>query len=248
MAETIQQTQIALELRRIADAKNTLAVKAGQMGLVYTDPEEGGSTLITTDHLIGQIASAYEDIEFYNQSDAEHTGHNIVGRTVNLSEGFYTEQSVSVKAGEVPAPSITIDRNSGAITASVTPEEGYVSGVTKSNSTGFDEIAEEVGLTPDNIKAGITVFGISGTFTEDATVPATGSGDVLESDHISEGYTAYKNGRMVRGTMTNFDAKERYNNFNPLEDESYVVCDSPTRYRSLTIGLSNHLLEALQAI
>lgn len=255
MAETVQQTQIAQELGRIKNAKELIGSKAGTMGLSYKD-DENRTMLVGATTPIEDIAGAIEGITVFNSdSDIDiETQKPTDGVTVNknivtVQEGFHAYTQVAkVQEATFPAPTITIDPKNGVVTATVTPTEGYVYAMPKANSSGFDEIAEEAGIIPGNIKAGTTIFEIAGTFTADASVPTTVDGDMFKSDHISEGYTAYKNGKMVMGTMTNVDTAERDNSFNPLVDESYVVCNSPTRYKSLTIGISNDLLEALQAI
>jgi hypothetical protein len=255
MAETTQQTQIAQELGRIKNAKELIGTKAGTMGLSYKD-DENHTYVVGATTPIEDIADAIGGITVFNSdSDADIEAQKpTAGVTVNknaitVQEGFHAyTQVATVKEATFPAPTITIDPVNGAVTATVTPTEGYVYAIPKSNSTGFDEIAEDVGMIPGNIKAGTTIFEIAGTFTSDATVPATGSGDVLESSHITKDFTAYKNGKMVMGTLENYDSAQRDYSFNPLETND-VVFEGPVRYGAgLTVGLSNDLLEALQSI
>lgn len=248
MADTQQtpQTQIAQELQRIKDAKDILGQKAETMGLVYVNPEDDDDRkVVTAADPINEIAVVYQDIDVYTQEDAEHTGHSINGKTVTLSEGFYTQQSMSVQEGTVSPPDITVSESTGEIIATVAVTEGYVS---RGSVRTMDITDLEADLVGENIKSGVRMFNVAGTFTSDANVPTTNDGDEFKSDHISEGFTAYKNGKRVTGTMTNIDTAEEDYTFNPLVDNSYDVCTSPTRYRSLTIGISNDLLTALQAI
>lgn len=248
MAEQ-NKTQIALELERIVGAKRALGQKATDMGLVYVNPEDDDDRkVVTADDPIHEIAVVYQDIDVYTQKDAEHTGHNIVGKTVNLSEGYYTQQSMSVKDGSVSTPTVSINNDSGLLSVDVKVSEGYVGTGNRPVSMYLNDSDEFPNLSAENIKADVKLFGVTGTFTSDANVPTTGTGEVLESSHITKDFIAYKNGKKVIGTLENSEGPEQYNNFNPLEKGSWVL-EGPVRIGgSLTVGLSDDLLNALKAI
>lgn len=249
MAETVQQTQIAQELGRIKNAKELIGTKAGTMGLSYKDDEDL-SQLVGANTPIEDIADAIVGITVFNSdSDADieaqkpTSGVTVSKNVVTVQEGFHAYTQVAkVEEATFPAPTITIDPKNGAVTATVTPTEGYVYAITKSNSSGFDEIAEEAGIIPGNIKAGTTIFEITGTFTSDADA---------KSHNIVSGFSAYVNGQKVEGSIPDIGDKG-LQTFNPLEDNSWTLNldDSPNGavIKGLQVGLSNHLLEALQAI
>lgn len=99
-------------------------------------------------------------------------------------------------------PSISIDKSTGVVTASATQSAGYVSAGTKSATmqlqtrgarvitpgkdsitilagnylTGNQTIIGSDALIPENIRAGITIFGVTGTYE-----PATGPYSILTS-------------------------------------------------------------------
>lgn len=245
MAEQ-NKTQIALELERIMGAKTILGQKAESMGLVYVNPEDDDERkVVTANDPINEIAVVFQDIDVYTQEDAEHTGHSINGKTVNLKEGFYTQQSMSVQEGEVKSPDITINESTGELIATVAVTEGYVS---RGSVRTMDITDLEADLVAENIRSGVRMFHIAGTFTSDSDLPTTGTGEVLESSHISKGFIAYARGKKVIGTLENTEGPERYNNFNPLVDNDWSI-EGPVRFGgSLTVGLSNDLLNALKAI
>jgi outer membrane protein assembly factor BamB len=59
--------------------------------------------------------------------------------------------------------------------------------------TGTQTIAGDADLVAGNIKSGVNIFGVSGTFTSDATAGPT---------EIVSGATAYVDGDLVTGTLT----------------------------------------------
>ncbi len=59
--------------------------------------------------------------------------------------------------------------------------------------SGAQTIQGDANLVASNIAAGTSVFGISGTFTSDATASAA---------NISDGLTAYINGQKITGTLS----------------------------------------------
>lgn len=63
----------------------------------------------------------------------------------------------------------------------------------------INEVAIDNNLTAANIKDGMTIFGVEGKFTEDATAAAS---------HIMKDYTAYVKGAKVTGTMPTYGAVE----------------------------------------
>ena len=78
----------------------------------------------------------------------------------------------------------------------------------------YDKIAEEIGLTPEQIVEGNTVLNIKGSGktgidTSDATV---------NPNQILEGQTAYANGQKIEGTMPNNGAL----NFAPSDEQQVI--------------------------
>lgn len=68
-------------------------------------------------------------------------------------------------------------------------------------TTGAVTVAGDADLVAGNIKSGVNIFGVAGTFTSDATAAAS---------DIASGKTAYVNGSKVTGTAAK--AKGRYGN------------------------------------
>ena len=62
-------------------------------------------------------------------------------------------------------------------------------------------------LLAENIKSGVTISGITGTFTNDGTATAS---------DIVRGKTAYVNGEKVNGTVTEFSSGIIWDNVTPL--------------------------------
>lgn len=145
------------------------------------------------------------------------------GATITVPAGYYASQvSKSVATVAQATPTISVDSN-GLITASVTQDTGYIEAGTKSATKqlsvqdaqtitpgtsnqiigagkyliGDQIIAGDTNLVAENIKNGISIFGVAGTLstgidTSDATATST---DILS------GKTAYVNGSKVTGTI-----------------------------------------------
>ena len=122
------------------------------------------------------------------------TSSNITinGRTITVPSGYYTSQvSKSVSTAAQATPSISVS-SSGLITASSTQSEGYVSAGTKTSTqqlstqsgttitpsviqktaitagkytTGPIYVAGSSNLIASNIKSGINIFGVTGSYS-----------------------------------------------------------------------------------
>lgn len=151
----------------------------------------------------------------------------VSGATVTIPAGYYASQATkAVSTATQATPSISVD-SSGKITASATQTAGYVSAGTKSATqqlntqaaktitpttsnqtiaagtylTGVQTIKGDSNLKAENIKSGISIFGVDGTLTEDSggidTSDATATADKIFLDE-----TAYVDGEKVTGTFT----------------------------------------------
>ena len=117
-----------------------------------------------------------------------------------------------------PAPTLSIDGSTGVVTASYTPVAGQVKDTTAKSGTlaltaqaaqtitpgtsdqtipagkfltGTQTVKGDANLAAGKITSGVTVFGVTGTFTADA--------DATAAD-IASGKTAYVNGTKITGT------------------------------------------------
>ena len=148
------------------------------------------------------------------------------GKTVTVPAGYYASSAnKSVESATQATPSISVD-TSGKITATSEQSAGYVAAGTKSATkqlstqaaqtitpgtedktiasgkylTGKQTVKGDANLVPGNIKSGVSIFGVSGSYegsggidTSDATATA---GD------MAEGVTAYVNGEKLTGTIS----------------------------------------------
>lgn len=134
---------------------------------------------------------------------ATKTSSNLTasGATVTVPAGYYASQATkSVSTATQATPSISIDSN-GKITASATQTAGYVSAGTKSGTkqmttksattytpgtsnqtiasgtylTGTQTIKGDANLVAGNIKSGVSIFGIAGTYEGSGSGGGSGS-------------------------------------------------------------------------
>ena len=104
----------------------------------------------------------------------------------------------SVTAGYISSG--TARNSSVSLTANVTTKAAATITPTTTNQTiasgtyltGTQTIAGDADLVARNIKSGVNIFNVAGTFTSDATATAA---------DIIEGATAYVNGNEIEGTL-----------------------------------------------
>ena len=183
------------------------------------------ATATADDILSGK--TAYVKDEKITGTIVTKTSSNLTasGATVTVPAGYYASNaSKSVGTATQATPSITINSN-GLITATVTQSAGYVSAGSKSGTkqlttqaaktitpstsnqtavasrrytTGAITVKGDSNLKAENIKNGVSIFGVSGTLKEGIdTSDATAS-----ADEIFNGETAYVNGSKVTGNFT----------------------------------------------
>ena len=192
------------------------------------------------------------------------------GKTVTVPAGYYASSAnKSVESATQATPSISVD-TSGKITATSEQSAGYVAAGTKSATkqlstqaaqtitpgtadktiasgkylTGKQTVKGDANLVSGNIKSGVSIFGVSGSYegsggidTSDATATA---------DDIAEGKTAYINGEKITGTLSeevysvssiqpadSFSFKDGTSTFGQMEQYQLVYHIKPFSKRSI---------------
>ena len=157
------------------------------------------------------------------------TSATVSGKTVSYGSGWIASGSKSVADGSVVQNAPTINTSTGLVTATSTVTEGYVEAGTKSNTlqltaqgaqtitpsttdqtiasgkylTGAQTIKGDADLTAANIKKGVEIFGVTGTFT---TTPSGKT--ALTASALRSGYAGFINGSQVNGSMADTSVTE----------------------------------------
>ena len=127
-----------------------------------------------------------EDRYYTTQSDPTLSG-NAAADNVLTGKTFYSN-SYTKHTGTMA--------NNGSTGGTISTKAGTVSipaGYTTGGSVSIST-TEQNKIVADNIKKGVTVLGVAGTYTSDATAAAA---------NILSGKTAYVNGAKISGTMAN---------------------------------------------
>ena len=92
-----------------------------------------------------------------------------------------------------PAPTLSLNSSTGVVTASYTPVAGQVKDTTAKSGTLSITAQTGTPIVAGNIKAGVSIFGVTGDYTGDANATAA---------DIASGKTAYVNGTKITGTAS----------------------------------------------
>ena len=202
------QTTVEQEFIRIENAKKTLAEKAASMGLYYTDDESSMDIDIslnddgTPKDQIEDIAEAYDNITVYDTQEKRTNAIGLQGIQVVVEPGYYPTYAYKMQTEVDQAePVISVDKDTGLITATSTQVGGFVAGGTKT----VEQQISHPDLIADNIKTGKSVFGIDGTYTK---VDGSDGKMPVEGRFMVNGYSGFVNGERVDGSATNFNAIE----------------------------------------
>lgn len=171
------------------------------------------------------------------------------GKTITVPAGYYASNaSKSVSTATQATPSITVDSN-GLITASATQNSGYVSAGTKSATvqlttkaattitpgtsskiavaknvytTGDITVAGDADLKAANIKKGVNIFGVTGTYESSGL-----DGLLTQSLSSVTGFVSSLNSNTIKTTFTltfNKSISQLYYMVGPL----YTTSSNPT--------------------
>ena len=215
-------SEVHTQANLISQIVNALDGKASNSGGIDTSD----ATATAADILLDK--TAYVNGEKITGTIATKTSSNLTtsGKTVTVPAGYYASQvTKDVSTATQATPSISVN-SSGLITASATQTAGYVAAGTKSATkqlttqaaktvtptasaqtavasgtytTGAVTVAGDANLVASNIRNGVSIFGVSGSYegdkgidTSDATATA---GDILS------GKTAYVDGAKITGNI-----------------------------------------------
>ena len=194
------------------DADLTTAVASLASG--YVDLT---SDTVTADKMLSPYTAHDANGEIITGTIPTKTSSNISvsGPTVTVPSGYYSGSYTKVVANANQAtPSIRVN-SSGLITASSTQSEGYVAAGTTSTTkqlttkaaatitpsttdqtiasgkylTGAQTIKGDANLVAENIKAGVSIFGVTGTSSEPIEISTdAGMEAVLTSSNVGKVY------------------------------------------------------------
>lgn len=187
-------------------------------GYVKSETATGGSATGT----IGNNAKKYvqkatitNNTSGGDSADTIDRGKQIkIGAGYNPSDLYYTAEDAPTLSGNAAADNVLSDKtfysnsytkhtgtmaNNGSTGGTISTKAGTISipaGYTTGGSVSIST-TEQNKIVAGNIKSGVTILGVAGTFTSDANA---------EAGNILSGKTAYVNGAKINGTMTNCGA------------------------------------------
>ena len=131
---------------------------------------------------------------------------SVSGRTVSVPAGLYSNSVAGVVASASAAtPTISVNTTTGVVTAQTQQSAGYVNATTKTATQSLSSIGASANLVPENIKSGVNIFGVTGTYEGFGSgvelidyIQANGSNSTVRSALISN---SLLNGKGVVGAI-----------------------------------------------
>lgn len=157
---------------------------------------------------------------------------SVSGKTVSVPAGIYDSTVLkSVTTATQATPTISVN-SSGFITASCTQSSGYVSGSTKSATLQLSS-SQDADFIASNIKNGVSIFGITGTYNGDISSYTVTDYDILR-DNSHTLYVKLPSGfknKTINGYIHLYETGTEQNvvimfedfNFNSLTSRSQTV-------------------------
>ena len=197
-----------------ADGRKITGTASGQ-SLVITDTldEHGGTIRTITGKVVQlqtktitptssqQVVNPDTGYDGFSQVTVEASGGSTINNQNKTVSPTESQQSITADSGYTGLGTVTVNAISSTYVgsgvtkkaaATITPGTTNKTIASGTYLTGTQTISGDADLTAANIKAGVGIFNVTGTYTSDATAAAN---DILS------GETAYVNGSKVTGTL-----------------------------------------------
>lgn len=162
-------------------------------------PSSGYDGLSSVGITVNAISSTYVGSGIIRRSSTDLSSS---GATVTVPSGYYSSQATkSVTA--MTLPTAASGSSSGTSKATITPSASnqYINIPTGYNtSASYYTISGDADLVASNIKSGVQIFGVTGTYTASGGGIDTSDATATAADLLS-GKTAYAGGSKITGTI-----------------------------------------------
>lgn len=200
----------------------------------------------------GEVKIAFEEQTVITPDDKRHEIRPNAGKVLStvlvypVSEEYIAGKTQGTATENDIADGMTAYVNGKQVTGSVPVRSNSDVGVNNLNfaipagiyKTAVNKSASDAKLVAENIKDGVSIFGVEGTFTEDATATA---------NMIMEDFTAYVKGKKVTGTMPSY-AGENTREVDVLSESPYHSFEFNGYVGGVTVTIAGTLEEELAKI
>lgn len=182
--------------------------------------------------VVTQVDATKDDV-LAGKKIVSKTGDVIVGEIPKYESPTFTlsptNTSSTLETGYYSGAKVKVNVDDSVVEVTPTKQTQQVAAKTEGNFLKGVTVKGDDNLQAHKIASGVTIFGVTGTFTDDADLTVQDNGAFIVSPDLLEGKSAYANGINVYGSMPKADRAQTTisANANSAKDTITITANNP---------------------